>query len=151
MKPITFICHMKLNIAPEAIAAQILDLDKWLEFNGYGPLPGIKSAAFEVRTPEIVGTRIRVVNRDGSSHVEEITHWQPDKRLELRFTNFAPPLSKMADHFVERWDFEMDGAVTKVKRSMELYPKVIWSWPPLWMISFLLKGAIAKHLRQMAE
>ena len=72
MKPITFSCHESLPFAPEEIAKQILDLTKWSDFHGYGPLPGIKVAEFEVRTEGIVGTRIRVTNVDGSSHVEEI-------------------------------------------------------------------------------
>jgi len=41
--------------------------------------------------------------------------------------------------------------VTRVRRSMMLYAKVIWAWPILWMISFVLKSAIAKHLRQIAS
>lgn len=137
-------------MAPSAVASQILELEKWREFKGYGPIPGIKSAEFEVRTPEVVGTRIRVVNRDGSTHVEEITTWQPDRRLELRFADFSPPVSRMADHFVEIWEFEATDGATNVRRSMLLYAKSLWSWPLLWMISFLLEGAIAKHLRELA-
>lgn len=47
MKPITFSCEATLSRKPEEIASQILDLSKWPEFNGYGPLPGIKHAEFE--------------------------------------------------------------------------------------------------------
>ena len=72
MKPITFTCEETLLLAPEDIARQILDLTKWPDFKGYGPVPGIKVAEFEVQTPGIVGSRIRVTNQDGSSHVEEI-------------------------------------------------------------------------------
>ena len=72
MKPIIFSCKATLSLAPEDIARQILDLTKWPEFHGYGPIPGIKVAEFEVQTPGIVGSRIRVTNQDGSSHIEEI-------------------------------------------------------------------------------
>lgn len=41
MKPITFFCQATLPLTPEEIASQILDLSKWPEFNGYGPLPGM--------------------------------------------------------------------------------------------------------------
>ncbi len=145
--PISFTCHATLPISGEAIAAQILDLEKWRDFKGSGPIPGIKSAEFEIRTPEVLGTRIRVVNLDGSSHVEEIVEWRPKERLQLRMAGFSPPLSGMADFFIETWDFAEDGNQTKVKRSMELHPKSIRARMVLWMISFLLKGAIAKHLR----
>jgi hypothetical protein len=43
---------------PEDISRQILDITNWFDFKGYGPLPGIRAAGFEVRTPEIVGSRI---------------------------------------------------------------------------------------------
>jgi hypothetical protein len=151
MKPISFTCHAHMSHAPELISVQILDLTKWPEFLGYGPIPGIKSAEFEVRTPEVVGTRIRVKNLDGSGHVEEITEWKPCERISLRFSDFAPPLSRMASGFVETWEFDREAEVTRVKRSMALYPKTLWAWPILWMISFLLKCAIAKHLRQIAS
>lgn len=77
MKPITFSCKETLDLTPEDIARQILDVTKWLDFKEFGPLPGIRVAEFEVRTPVIVGSRIRVTNPDGSKHVEEIVEWQP--------------------------------------------------------------------------
>ena len=49
MKPITFSCIETLPLAPEDIAGHILDLANWTDFKGYGPLPGIKAAAFEAR------------------------------------------------------------------------------------------------------
>lgn len=151
MKPISLTCYAQMSRAPEVISGQLLDLTKWPEFQGYGPIPGIKSAEFEERTPEVVGTRIRVQNLDGSRHVEEITEWKPSERIALRFSDFAPPLSRMASGFVETWEFACDAEVTRVKRSMWLYPRTLWAWPIVWMISFLLKGAIAKHLRQIAS
>ena len=72
MRPITFRCNATLLLVPEVIAGQILDLARWPEFGGYGPLPGIRSPEFETRFPDVVGSRIRVTNRDGSSHVEEV-------------------------------------------------------------------------------
>ena len=67
MKSITFACKKTLPLAPEEIANQILDVEKWPEFQGYGPIPGIKTAEFEIRTANIVGSRIRVTNLDGST------------------------------------------------------------------------------------
>jgi hypothetical protein len=109
MKPITFACHETLPLAPEEIAEQILDVAKWPDFRGYGPIPGIKLAEFETRTPNVIGSRIRVTNLDGSSHVEEIVEWQPDRRLQLQMGNFSKPLSRLAASFVETWEFERAG------------------------------------------
>ncbi len=67
MKPITSSCTETLPHFPEDIARQILDLANWTGFTGYGVLPGSKAAAFEARTPGVVGTRIKVTNTDGST------------------------------------------------------------------------------------
>jgi hypothetical protein len=149
MTPIFFSCEESLPLSPEDIARQILDLTKWPDFHGYDPIPGIKSAVFDVQTPVVVGTRIRVTNLDGSSHVEEIVDWQPDQRIRLKMKEFSPPLSYLATWFVETWDFERVGNETKVTRSFEMNAKSILAWPVLWMISFMLKRAIARHLREM--
>jgi hypothetical protein len=149
MKPITFTCEETLPLAPEAIAQQILDLTKWPEFHGYGPIPGIKVAEFEVQPPGIVGSRIRVRNRDGSSHVEEIVEWQPDCRLRLHMKEFSAPLSRLATEFEETWEFKRTGDETHVTRSFRLHAKSVLARLVLWVMSFFLKWAIVRHLREM--
>ena len=101
MKPITFSCEETLNLAPEDIARQILDLTKWPDFHGFGPIPGIKVAVFDVQTPAVVGSRIRVTNLDGSSHFEEIMEWEPDHHLRVEMKVFSAPLSRLAAGFEE--------------------------------------------------
>ena len=131
MKPITFSCTETLPLPPEEIAGQILDLANWTGFTGYGPMPGIRAAAFESRTPEVVGTRIRVTNTDGSSHVEEVAEWHPDRRLRLEMKDFSPPLSRLATRFEETWDFERAGGGTRVVRSFALHPASSFARPVL--------------------
>lgn len=150
-RPIIFSCNATLPQKPEEIASQILDLSRWPEFNGYGPLPGIKQAEFETKTAEIIGTRIRVTNRDGSTHVEKIVEWEPTRRLRLHMHEFSPPVSRLATGFDETWEFERTGERTKVVRSFEMHPKSKLTRPLLWLISFLLKRAIARHLEQVAQ
>ncbi len=149
MKPITFTCQETLPLAPEAIAQQILDLTKWPQFQGYGPIPGIKGAAFEIQTPGIVGSRIRVTNGDGSSHVEEIVEWQPHRRLCLEMKEFSAPISRLATGFEETWEFERTGNETHISRSFRLHAKSVLARLLLWMMSFFLKWAIVRHLREM--
>ena len=149
MKPITFSCKETLDLAPEDVARQILDLTRWLDFTGFGPIPGIRFAEFEVRTPGIVGSRIRVTNTDGSSHVEEIVAWQPDHRLQLYMKDFSAPLSRLATRIEETWEFERIGNETKITRSFQMHAKSALARPFLWVISVLLKKAITRHLRQM--
>jgi len=149
MNPITFSCEATLALAPEDIAAQILDLTKWPGFHGYGPIPGIKAAEFDFQTTGVVGTRIRVTNLDGSSHIEEIIEWQPDHRLRLEIKEFSPSLSRLATRFEETWEFKRVEGGTHVTRSFQLHAKSRLARLLLWAISFLLKRAIARHLQEM--
>lgn len=149
MKPIIFRCQETLPLAPGEIAQQILDLPKWTEFSGFGPLPGIKAATFETQTQAVVGTRIKVTNTDGSSHVEEIVAWDPERLVQLEFTDFSPPVSRLASKFEEVWQFERVGNSTRVVRLFRLYPKSTLARLVLWLISFLLKQAITRHLTQL--
>lgn len=151
MTPISFRCEGTLLLAPEDIARQILDLTRWPDFHGYGPIPGIKTAEFDTQTPGVIGTRIRVTNLDGSSHVEEIVEWQPDKRIRLEMKEFAPPLSRLASGFEETWDFERVENQTRVTRSFRLHARSMLARCLLWMVSLLLKRAIARHLREMRQ
>jgi hypothetical protein len=150
MNPITFSCGETLPLAPGEIAQQILDLTKWPDFHGYGPIPGIKVAEFDLQTPGIVCSRIRVANLDGSSHVEEIVEWQPDHRIRLQMKEFSAPLSRLATEFEETWEFKRTGNGTYVTRSFRLHAKSVLARSLLWLISFCLKRAIVLHLRGMS-
>jgi hypothetical protein len=149
MNPITFTCEETLPLAPEDIARQILDLTKWPEFQGYWPIPGIKVAEFDVQTPGIIGSRIRVTNLDGSSHVEEIVEWQPGHRIRLHMKEFSKPLSRWATGFEETWEFRGIGNETHVTRSFRLHAKSASARLLLWVISLFLKWAIVRNLREM--
>jgi hypothetical protein len=149
MRPITFVREATLPLAAEAIAGQILDVDKWPTFAGYWPLPGVRSAAFEVRTPDVVGSRVRVWNTDESSHVEEIVEWEPSRRIRLVMTGFSPPLSRLANRFEETWTFEAADGGTKAVRAFELHPRSAFTRPLLWMISLLLRRAVERQLREL--
>ena len=151
MKPITFTCEEILGMPPEQIAEKILDISQWSGFQGYGVLPGIKAAEFEIKTPEIVGSRIRVIDTDGSSHLEEIVEWEPDGRIRLLMHEFSPPPSRLATDFEETWEFNCIGRDTRVVRIFELHARSRVTRPLLWLISILLKRAIARHLRQMRD
>ena len=149
MQPITFSCEENLPLAPADIARHMLDLSRWPQFHGYGPIPGIKTATFDLQTPGIVGSRIRVTNQDGSSHIEEIVEWEPNHRLQLQMKEFSPPLSRLATGFEETWAFNRIKNGTHVTRSFRLHPKSTLGSLLLQGISFLLKRAVTRHLREM--
>ena len=64
---------------------------------------------------------------------------------------FSPPLSRLATGFEETWEFSCVGRDTRVVRFFELHARSRVTRPLLWLISILLKRAIARHLRQMRD
>lgn len=151
VKPITFSCTAILPMAPEAIAEQVLNVERWSEFQSFLFMPGIRSARYEVRTPTIVGSRIRVENTDGSRHVEEIVAWHPGRGLQMRLGEFSAPLDHLAERFEETWEFHPDGPRTRVVRRFELHARSYFTRPMIWMISWLLRAAVDRQLRSMRD
>jgi hypothetical protein len=150
MPPITIQVHATSRLTPQAICAGILEMERWPKFKGYGFLPGIKQAYFEDQTPTVVGSRIRVHNLDGSSHVEELVEWEPASTVVLKFQNFSPPLSYLAAHFIETWYFASTPTETQITRAMSLYHKnwlgqIMFMW-----VAPLMQKAFAQHLQQLA-
>ena len=128
---------------------EFLDLERWPEFKGYWILPGIASARFELRTPDILGSRIKVQNTDGSSHVEEIIEWDVEHKLAIKFHEFKPPLQYLATHFIETWNFDIAARGTDVSRAMSLYPRGILGWFMLLPVSRLMKRGFEKNASQL--
>jgi len=150
MQPIVFECHQFIPASADDIAATIADTEQWKAFGGYGFLPGIASAAYEKRTDDMVGSRIRVQNTDGSSHVEEIYAWNAGEKVAMKMHEFTPPLSRLADYFTEEWTFAPQGGGTLVTRRFQLYARQGGTRPFLWLISLLFRRAIARNLAEMS-
>jgi hypothetical protein len=151
MKPIEIKIVGHVQKSSSEICTEILDTERWSEFEGYSILPGIESAHFEMKTPEIVGSRIKVQNKDGSSHVEVIIEWDVANRIALRFQEFNSPLQNLATHFIEAWEFRKLPDGTEASRIMTMYPKGLLGWLILVPISKLMKKAFEKNVRQTSN
>ena len=148
MKPIEITILGQTQKSPQEICSELLDTNCWSEFKGYSILPGIQNAHFETRTPTVIGSRIKVQNTDGSSHIEEIIEWDIVNKVAMKFQEFDPPLSYLATHFIEEWSFSTSNNETEISRSMTLYPKGFYGWLMLLPISRLMKKAFEKNLPQ---
>ena len=151
MNPIEFHCSQLMKRSANDICMQIVDTANWSYFKGAGMLPGIAHAEYERRTDDMIGSRIRVQNTDGSQHVEEIYRWTLGQDVAMRFENFTPPLRRLATHFTEEWRFASVKEGTHVTRTFKLYPKNVIGWLMLQLISYPFKQAIAKHMQEMAQ
>lgn len=151
MKPIEIRITGKTTSSAQEICAQLVDTERWSDFKGYALLPGIRSAKFESKYENMVGSRIKVHNTDGSSHVEEILEWDPDRKVVLKFQEFDSPLKFLASHFIEVWDFQSTAHGTMIARSMLLYPKNFLGWAFLFPISRLMKKAFELNQAQLGD
>lgn len=149
MKPIQISLQGLTQKSPRQICAEFLDTERWSDFKGYAILPGIQRASFEVQTPDLVGSRIKVENTDGTTHIEEIIVWDEEHQLVLKFQEFSPPLSNLASHFIEEWSYVKSARGTEVSRSMRMYPKGLLGWLMLLPISILMKKAFEENARQL--
>lgn len=149
MNPIEIRITGRTPKTPQEVCAEFLDTERWSGFKGYSILPGIESACFETKTPNLTGSRIRVKNTDGSSHVEEIIEWDDSVRMSLRFQEFDSSLKNLATHFIETWSFERTPRGTQITRSMIMYPKGLAGWIFLLPISLLMKKAFEKNASQL--
>lgn len=138
--------NFRTKMSSKEIGEYILDTNQWSKFRGYAIIPGIKKAIFEIRTNEIVGSKIRVISDDNSSYIEEIIEWDIFNRIALKFTDFSPPLKYLASHFIETIEFQVVSDETKISRMITMYPKGILGWLILTPISKLMKRALIKHM-----
>jgi hypothetical protein len=149
MKPIEIRIIGITRKSPQKLCVELLDTDRWSEFQGYAILPGIERAYFETKTSDLVGSRIKVRNTDGSSHIEDIIDWDMGNRVVLRLQGFNSPIQHLTTHFVETWEFSQLANGTEVARTMTMYPKNPLGWLMLLPISRLMKKAFEKHLVQL--
>jgi hypothetical protein len=63
--------------------------------------------------------------------------------------DFSPPLSFLATSFEETWEFNRLSHATEVTRSFKLNAKSSLTRIALVPISWFLKKAVARHMRQM--
>jgi hypothetical protein len=148
---ITFTITANSSVSPQEICEGIFDVEKWTGFVGYGPLPGIRKVTKTSSPGALVGTVFHVVNMDGSEHQETVQELEPGIRIVMRMENFSEPLRRITTHFIERWDFADTHPNYRITRTFELYPKSIFAFIPLWLISHLLKKAVERHTYQITN
>lgn len=148
--PITFSCRGTFSSDAGALCRQIADVNRWPDFDGWEPLPGIREAHDERRTETVAGSVIRVTNRDGTRHRETIVEWRDGCGATLRLDDFAPPLAWFADHFVETWELQEASGTTRAERHFALYPRNRVGSLALRGVAWLLRQAVSRHMNKIA-
>src|SRR5688572_26298440 len=81
------------------------DARNFVSFTGYGPIPGIREAAYITPGEPALGSQRTVLKTDGTSHLEEITVFDPPHQHTSRITGFAPPFSWLVQQGEDDWAF----------------------------------------------
>jgi len=84
-----------------------------------------------------------------TSKTAYLSAWMRPHPLRLEMKEFSAPLSRLATGFEETWEFKRNGNKTHVTRSFRLHANSVLARLPLRVISFFLKWAIVRHLREM--
>jgi len=121
MKPITLKVKETHQSAPSVLAERILNPGRDRNFVGQDESPGILSATVEQRPAEVIGTRTRVTTDEGTSYIEEIVEWEPDKRVSVEVKEFSDSMASARFRFIESWEFERIDDKTKVIRSLTAF------------------------------
>jgi hypothetical protein len=146
MSPITFSIDEVVPASPPEIADQLLDLERWKAFQGYGAIPGIAKAEFEAQAESSGDTRILITHSDGTSCVASVKEWSPDTRVTLKLTDFAGPSFRDIVSIEHTLEFEPDeGGSTKLTRFVQINPASESAMPILHDVALDLKKALLLH------
>lgn len=98
-----------------------------------------------------VPLRRRIVDRHHNPRLilQRLIQHQQEQPPTQRLGEFSAPLSHLATKFVETWEFVRVEGGTNVAWSFEMHAKLMATRPVLWLISFFVKRAIARHLQEI--
>lgn len=136
----------ELPSPPSVVFGGIVDLTKWSAFQGWGPLPGIREATLPEGEQVGLGSRIRVLNTDGSVHHEVVRTFEPYERYSV-VMELSPPASYLMDRIEEDIELtETPTGGTRMTRVFTTFPRSVMTAPLVWLIThFLLHKAVIRH------
>lgn len=135
-----------IDAPPEAVRSHLGEISNLVDFVGYGPIPGIRSARWEDGGEMRVGAVRRVENTDGSTHREEVVRCEPDL-VEDRIFDFDSPLRHLVREIRDRFELARAEGRTRLDRSFAVELKSPLTYPAAWVIGTLaLRPALRRHL-----
>lgn len=138
--------------SPSVIFDGIVDLTKWSAFQGYGPLPGIREATLPVGEQLGLGSRVRVLNTDGSVHHEVVRIFEPHRRYSV-VMELSPPASYLMNRIEEDIELtETPAGGTRMTRTFTTVPRSILIAPHVWLLTHgLLRRAVIRHNQRIHQ
>jgi hypothetical protein len=149
--PLTIEVGRSIPAPIPAVRAYLGDITNLVDFTGYGPIPGIGSAAWERGDGAMAGDVRKVINTDGSSHREEVVRVEA-RVIEDRIYDFDSPLRHLVAEIRDRFELsEADGG-TRLERRFEIHLRSPLAAPLAYLIAALfLRPALMRHHDRLAE
>lgn len=111
---ITCRAEQTMPCAPDAVFALMVDPDRFPSmFEGYGPIPAIRSVTLD--TPLAVGATRRIHNTDGTTLTEQVTVLDRPVRHAYTLGGFRPPFSWLVTRGESDWTLSAQASGTHVR------------------------------------
>ena len=101
----------------ETLFHHTMQAENGVSFEGYGPIPGIRSAHYTTPGPVRVGSIRHVENTDGSAHNEEITRLEPPTRHTARIFGIQRPFALLVRGAEDDFQLEPTAQGTRLSRT----------------------------------
>jgi len=137
-----------IDIATEAAFDHTNRAEHMISFEGYGPIPGIRSARYTSEGPVGLGSVRSVTKTDGSSHTERIVAFEPPSLHTSRITGIQPPLGWLLRHLDDEWRFTPTRQGTRIRREFGVDARPL-AFPVALLMLPLLRRAVRRDLRNV--
>ncbi len=151
MRAVTLRVESTIFAAPDVVWAELTAIENMTSFVGFGPIPGIKSAAWLSGDGASLGAVRRVTNRDGSTHKEAIVEFEPGRCVEDRIYDFDSPVRFLLKEIRDRFVLASAGAGTRLERRVIFVAKGPWAWPATRLLSALFRRAAERQHAVLAN
>lgn len=147
------LCTARRAIPCPASAAFELSLDPARFpslFQGYGPIPAIRSIVLD--TALRVGATRRIHNADGTVLTEQVIRLDPPSRHSYSLTGFRAPFSWLVRRGDADWNFTSDASGTQVRWSYDFVVTGFWAYPiAAVLLQVFMRRAMQRCLDSMAQ
>jgi len=135
----------------DRVWAMLSDISMMTGFVGFGPIPGIQSAAWIDGDQLAEGNRRAVTNTDGTTHLETVVRVDPPRLIVDRIHDMTSPLRVFVREIEDRFELEptAEGGTLMV-RTFDVHLKSRAFLPIAALLGPALRRALHRHHRSMS-
>lgn len=149
---LSFTAHRFIPAEPAGVFDYTNDAKNFVSFVGFGIVPGIREARYETEGEPRLGSRRRVMNTDGTEHIEEIVAFERPTLHVSRITGLSAPLSWLVRWAEDAWRFVPGDTGTRVDRTFTVeLTSPLWSVVAFPLMHIFMRTAVNRDLRNVGN